>query len=683
VRGDEDPDRRKPTSTDRRSIFDEISTLAIVYCDKNETRRKLRTIVNRFGTSAILLVAIATAVIAGQAFFTSKSPRPVSKEPSSRQPANADNSNVDSRNADIQRANQVLLQAALPHQVTHGGFTGSTACRECHSEQYDSWHGSFHRTMTQVATPETVVAPFDRVRLRSRGRDYLFTREGDQFYCTMADPDWEAGAIANGVDIDRARPPSVKLRVVMSTGSHHMQSYWVSSNVQNMLRQIPWVYLIADKRWVPREDIFLAPPDSGRHFAVWNDNCLVCHAVAGAPKFDLVNIKVSTEVAELGISCEACHGPGQKHLDFHAPGVERLTSQDPVINPAKSAPRVSAEICGQCHAYFKPPDMETFSKTGYAYRAGDDLSKTHHMITPAELKLRPDEGERPFWSDGTCRVSGREYSSMVDSPCYQRGELSCISCHSMHSSQPDDQLAKGMLSNQACIQCHTDFENRIEAHTHHATGSSGSLCYNCHMPHTTFGLLKGIRSHRIQVPKVLSADKSDHPNACNLCHLDRTLEWSAEKLSEWYGQPKPDLSLDEREVAASLLWLLRGDAVQRAVTAWHMSWPPALEPSGDDWQSPFLAQLLTDDYSVVRYVAATAMKRFPTWKEGAYDYVGPPSTRESVKKQAIAAWTSTVAPRPIERAGPILLDAEKGSLRLDRILELLKQQNKQPTFLPE
>ena len=638
---------------------------------------------NRFGTSAILLVAIATAVIAGQAFFTSKSPRPVSKEPSSRQPANADNSNVDSRNADIQRANQVLLQAALPHQVTHGGFTGSTACRECHSEQYDSWHGSFHRTMTQVATPETVVAPFDRVRLRSRGRDYLFTREGDQFYCTMADPDWEAGAIANGVDIDRARPPSVKLRVVMSTGSHHMQSYWVSSNVQNMLRQIPWVYLIADKRWVPREDIFLAPPDSGRHFAVWNDNCLVCHAVAGAPKFDLVNIKVSTEVAELGISCEACHGPGQKHLDFHAPGVERLTSQDPVINPAKSAPRVSAEICGQCHAYFKPPDMETFSKTGYAYRAGDDLSKTHHMITPAELKLRPDEGERPFWSDGTCRVSGREYSSMVDSPCYQRGELSCISCHSMHSSQPDDQLAKGMLSNQACIQCHTDFENRIEAHTHHATGSSGSLCYNCHMPHTTFGLLKGIRSHRIQVPKVLSADKSDHPNACNLCHLDRTLEWSAEKLSEWYGQPKPDLSLDEREVAASLLWLLRGDAVQRAVTAWHMSWPPALEPSGDDWQSPFLAQLLTDDYSVVRYVAATAMKRFPTWKEGAYDYVGPPSTRESVKKQAIAAWTSTVAPRPIERAGPILLDAEKGSLRLDRILELLKQQNKQPTFLPE
>ncbi len=641
-----------------------------------ETKMALRqagSIVNRFGIVVIVLFAIAVAVIAGQVYLTNELPRPNQLEPLTQQKGSGDR----------QDAKRVLIQAALPHQVAHGGFTGSTACRDCHREQFDSWHGSYHRTMTQVATPETVVAPFDRVRLSSRGRDYLFTREADAFYVTMVDPDWEAGAIANGVDIERSRPPAVKLRVVMTTGSHHQQGYWVSSRVQNMLRQVPWVYLIADRRWVPREDIFLAPADAGRHFAVWNDNCIVCHSVAGAPNFDLVNIKVATEVAELGISCEACHGPGQKHLDFHTPGIERLTSKDPVVNPAKSDHRVSAEICGQCHAYFKPPDMEAFSKTGYAYRAGGELSKTHHMISHAEVKSRTDEGERPYWSDGTCRVSGREYSSLVDSPCYQRGEISCISCHSLHSSQPDDQLAKGMENNLACIQCHTDFENRVEAHTHHASGSSGSLCYNCHMPHTTFGLLKAIRSHRIQVPRVMSLSNSDQPNACNLCHLDRTLEWSAEKLLDWYGQPIPTLAHDEREVAGSLLWLLRGDAVQRAVTAWHMSWPPALEPSGKDWQLPFVAQLLTDDYSAVRYVAARAMMRFPAWKEEAYDYIGPPSTRESMKRQVITTWATTALPPPADRADPILLDAQQGSLRLERLNELLKQQDKRPTFLPE
>ena len=203
------------------------------------------------------------------------------------------------------------------------------------------------------------------------------------------------------------------------------------------------------------------------------------------------------------------------------------------------------------------------------------------------------------------------------------------------------------------------------------------------MPHTTFGLLKSIRSHRIQVPKVNTAAKSDQPNACNLCHLDRTLAWSAEKLFDWYRQPIPKLTEDEREVAASLLWLLRGDAVQRAVTAWHMSWPPALEPSGNDWQLPFVAQLLTDDYSVVRYVAASALKRFPSWKEAEYDYVGPPSNRKSTQLQTVENWASTASPVPANRARPILLETQKVGLDLEKLHELLKQQDKRPIFLPE
>ena len=40
-----------------------------------------------------------------------------------------------------------------PIQVAEDGYVSSTACRACHPAQYDAWHGSFHRTMTQVATP--------------------------------------------------------------------------------------------------------------------------------------------------------------------------------------------------------------------------------------------------------------------------------------------------------------------------------------------------------------------------------------------------------------------------------------------------------------------------------------------------------------------------------------------------
>ena len=46
-----------------------------------------------------------------------------------------------------------------------GEYAGSDSCRACHPDQYTSWHRSYHRTMTQLATPETVRGKFDNVTL--------------------------------------------------------------------------------------------------------------------------------------------------------------------------------------------------------------------------------------------------------------------------------------------------------------------------------------------------------------------------------------------------------------------------------------------------------------------------------------------------------------------------------------
>ena len=43
-----------------------------------------------------------------------------------------------------------------PIQVTGDGYVSSETCQACHPTEYASWHGSFHRTMTQVATENTV-----------------------------------------------------------------------------------------------------------------------------------------------------------------------------------------------------------------------------------------------------------------------------------------------------------------------------------------------------------------------------------------------------------------------------------------------------------------------------------------------------------------------------------------------
>jgi hypothetical protein len=54
--------------------------------------------------------------------------------------------------------NQFLQK--LPAEKRPGGFVRSETCRSCHPDQYHTWHRSFHRTMTQRATPQSVRGQF-------------------------------------------------------------------------------------------------------------------------------------------------------------------------------------------------------------------------------------------------------------------------------------------------------------------------------------------------------------------------------------------------------------------------------------------------------------------------------------------------------------------------------------------
>lgn len=177
-------------------------------------------------------------------------------------------------------------------------------------------------------------------------------------------------------------------------------------------------------------------------------------------------------------------------------------------------------------------------------------------------------------------------------------------------------------------------------------------------------------------------DKSDHPNACNLCHLDQTLAWAAEKMSNWYGKPMPELKTEEKEVAASLLWLLRGDATQRAITAWHMNWDAALKTSGEQWQTPFLAKTLVDDYAAVRYLAEQALRRVPEFKQLRYDYIGPAIDRQAASKKLLELWSNREK-AAISNSPQLLIDTQTLKLNEERVTDILNRQDKRPTSLPE
>jgi hypothetical protein len=581
-----------------------------------------------------------------------------------------------SRDASRAETQKHVAEVHTPLQEHSEGYVSSAQCRSCHPNEYASWHESYHRSMTQLATPESVIGAFDDVVLRVDALEYRLEQRGARYFAR----DLGAGAA------------SVPQPITLLTGSHYMQIYWYETGEGRRLGQLPFVYLKADRRWVPRNAIFIEPPHELHTGATgrWNASCIACHTTFGQPRIDSTGA-FDTRVSEFGIACEACHGPAESHVEHNHSPLERYRrhlgdehSRD-IVQPEQLSHVRSSLVCGQCHGTWLhdgPRGMRRWNEHGFAYRPGGDPADTMLLMRPSVaasdvrvanvLASEPQLVEGQFWSDGEVRVSGREFNGMVDSACYARGELSCLSCHRMHQagsdSRPvkawaDTQLSEAMDGDRACLQCHERLESGLTAHTHHAPASEGSRCYNCHMPFTSYGLLKSMRSHRISVPDVGASVDTGRPNACNLCHLDKSLGWTAHWLREFYGRASPVLDPDQQQVASALLLGLTGDAGQRALIAWALGWQPAQRASQLTSAKALLGILMDDPYDAVRYIAGRSLQQ-RSGQLPSYDWLQRPGQRAPIAAQVAGSQQPSAAEsRTIERLRP---------LRNDRPLHLLE-----------
>jgi hypothetical protein len=563
--------------------------------------------------------------------------------------------------------------------------------------------------MTQRALPETVIAPFDSGEaLHYQGRRFELERRGDEFFVEMRDPAKNFPLERVGREFWEVVPEDaerIQRKVVMTTGSHHYQLFHYETGQSRRVDLFPFVWRIDEQMWMSLHSAFLLPPDLRQGMAArWNESCNRCHATQAEPNITS-DVEMDTQVKEFGIACESCHGPGEEHVRANQAPQRRYSQHfsdrpDPtIVNPRRLSAKLGSHVCAQCHGslnYRSNADYAEWQKGGFTYRPGDDLGKT---------RLIRNLGESTFWWDGMIRVSGREYNGLLRSPCFAHGEsekqLSCLDCHELHLSEDDprptsdwtdDQLGSGMRGNAACTQCHSALEDEQELtrHTRHAAGSTGSKCYNCHMPNTAYGLLKATRGHEIEIPGVAKSIYSGRPNGCNLCHLDRTLQWTDENLTHWYG-PQPEvrrgrgLSEDEATVAASVLWLLSGDAGQRALIAWGMGWPPAKEISGTRWMAPFLAQLLEDPYAAVRFIAYQTIRNEPGFADFANESQRPPLERSAKVREALDIWRSgreANSGGELSHGSAVLID-ESGDIQWSRFKRLLAKRDETRVELAE
>ncbi len=586
-----------------------------------------------------------------------------------------------------------------PIAAPQENYVTSDSCRACHPGNYASWHTSFHRTMTQVATPGTLIAEVPKEVLTFAGKEHKLTRQGEKILVSSR----SLGETDFG-------PPR---EVVLLTGSHTLQILWTETGQGRTLEQFPFAYIIAEKMWAPVTQTFLMPPETKEAYSIgsWNGACMDCHVTQGVSQFVEGN-KWDSKVSEFGIACEACHSEGREHIAANRNPLRRwklhLTKEtDPTIaNAKKMKGPDSALACGQCHSVWAFNGMEEkidFNRQGGKFRPGKEDLVQRFVVQPSApdhasqknfiRETEPDFYRNRFWGDGMIRVTGREMNGVQASPCFKGGNFSCISCHEMHPTTPttsaalktwarNDQLAPGMESDQACLQCHKEMESRLTSHTHHEAGSSGSSCYNCHMPHTTFGLLHAMRSHEVSSPNVRESLDHGRPNACNLCHLDQTLSWTANKLHNWYQQPVPLLSEDDETISAAVQWLVKGDAGQRALIAWGMGWEPAQKISGRDWLYPFLSYTLLDPYAAVRFDAWKSLQTLPGFEDFKFTYTADAEALGQAVKQSYQKWWNEVRPGDPNFDPKTALDPG-GRFQEDVFSRLRRERDNKPIVLAE
>jgi Flp pilus assembly protein TadD len=437
-------------------------------------------------------------------------------------------------------------------------FVGAARCAPCHAREAAAWVGSHHQAAMQPASAATVLGDFAGSRFDHRGVSSRFSRTG-------------AGYTARTEGADGA---SHDYRVGYTFGVAPLQQYLVplpGGRLQAL--EVAWDSRPASaggQRWFhlyPDETIQPADP---LHWTArgenWNGMCADCHSTNVRKGFDEKSGGYQTTFSELSVSCEACHGPGSRHVAWASapasaagdPGHGLLIALDErrgvswtrsprTGEPHRSAPRASAreiEMCARCH-----------SRRGVVH---EDEVHGQPLGDDYRVALLDDD---LYYPDGQVKGEVYEYGSFVQSRMFAEG-VTCSDCHDPHRP------ALAAFGDSVCLRCHAAETHATAAHHHHPAGSAGARCVACHMPPKLFMVVDARHDHSLRIPRPDLSVELGVPNPCNGCHAERSASWAARTVQRWYGHTPQGLQRFAAVLAAGdppALAALAADASQPAI----------------------------------------------------------------------------------------------------------------------
>lgn len=489
----------------------------------------------------------------------------------------------------------LLLSAATPSlaaEAVDRSYVGSAACAACHADAAEAWRGSHHALAWTEATPENVLADFDGTTFSHDGMTARFRRDADGAYRVEV-------AEKDGATTDH--------RIHSVAGVSPLQQYLIETQ-PGRLQSFDVVWDVEQGRWYhlyPDQDL---PPSNGLHwtgpYKTWNARCAECHATGYLKAYDVRTRRYASSQVEIGVGCEACHGPGDRHVAWAEDAPESpppkhgfdvdMSDRDEALNQ-----------CATCHSRRE------------AHLDGNPPPGTPFADAYTLALLRPGL----YHADGQILEEVYVYGSFLQSKMHAAG-VGCGDCHDPHTGE---RLADG---NAVCTQCHNpegreDYPTLTPAlyddpsHHHHPQGSDAAQCKSCHMVERVYMGIDWRADHAFHVPRPDLAALTGAPDACTNCHMDQTPAWAAASVREWNPDarrgPTFGVTLAQARanapMAAEDLAVLALDpeaaGIVRATALWF------LEQAGSPEIAARMAPLLRDPDAVVRAAAVGVQRTAP------------------------------------------------------------------------
>jgi tetratricopeptide (TPR) repeat protein len=399
----------------------------------------------------------------------------------------------------------VANAAVEPEAQAFAQYAGSQSCRECHQALFEQWSKSNHGLAERPLRDDMDKVSFEPARSMQHGSQTTEVRvkEGKHEVVSLG--------------FENKQQPYEVERVI---GNDPLRQYLVKA-FGGRLQTLEASYDPHKNEWFNVYGNEDRKPGEWGHWTgrgmTWNTMCASCHNTRLRKNYDEPTDSFHTKMAEMTVSCEACHGPMKAHAGWRKQ-YPNSREVDPTIT--KNTPKQTLDSCGACHA-------RRSELTG-DFKPGDDFFDHHALAIVDESNL--------FHADGQIRDEDYELSSFLSSKMHSAG-VSCSDCHNPHTGKTI------LPGNDLCMRCHTAptpaFPKapaiNLAAHTFHQPQSTGSQCINCHMPQTVYMQRHSRHDHGFTIPDPLLTKQIGVPNACNRCHTDKDTDWSLTATEKWYG----------------------------------------------------------------------------------------------------------------------------------------------------